>query len=186
LSPPILIVPGWTNAGPRHWMTLWKQAHPEYQCVEQRDWEFPDRLEWATTLDAAIRAAPAPPILVAHSLGCITIAHWAAEQKGRTVDRIAGAMLVAPADVDAETAPEVVRGFRPIPLVPFGFPNVVVASRTDYYLTFERATELAKAWDGTLVDAGDAGHLNTDAGYGPWPAGEHILLDLQARLIDSA
>jgi serine hydrolase len=167
-------------------MTLWEQVHPEYQRVEQHDWELPDRTEWVTTLDAAIRAASAPPILVAHSLGCITIAHWAAGQKGRSAERVAGAMLVAPADVDAETAPEGVRGFRPIPLLPLGFSNIVVASRTDYYLTFERATELAKAWGGSLVDAGDAGHLNTDAGYGPWPAGEHILLDLQARLIDIA
>jgi serine hydrolase len=167
-------------------MTLWEQVHPEYQRVEQRDWDVPERTEWVTTLDAVIGAASTPPILVAHSLGCITIAHWAAEQKRRAAARIAGVMLVAPADVDAETAPEVVRGFRPIPLVPFGFPNVIVASRTDRYLTFERAIELRKAWGGSLVDAGDAGHLNTDAGYGPWPAGEHILLDLQARLIDIA
>jgi serine hydrolase len=167
-------------------MTLWEQVHPEYQRVEQRDWDVPERTEWVATLDAAIRAASTPPILVAHSLGCITIAHWVAEQSGRSADIVAGAILVAPADVDAETAPEVVRGFRPIPLVSFRCPTVVVASRTDLYLTFERARELAKAWGGSLVDAGDAGHLNTDAGYGPWPAGEHILLDLQARLIDIA
>jgi serine hydrolase len=179
---PILIVPGWTNSGPRHWMTLWEQLHPEYQRVEQRDWDVPDRTEWVTTLGAAIRSASAPPILVAHSLGCITIAHWVAQQSGRPADCIAGAMLVAPADVDAETAPEVVRGFRPIPLVPFRFPTVVVASGTDPYLTFERAIELAKAWGGSLVDAGDAGHLNTDAGYGAWPAGERILFDLQASV----
>jgi predicted alpha/beta hydrolase family esterase len=163
-------------------MTLWEQVHLEYQRVEQRDWDVPDRTEWVTTLDAAIGAASTPPILVAHSLGCITIAHWVAEQSGRYADRIAGAMLVAPADLDAETAPEVVRGFRPIPLVPFKFPHVIVASRTDRYLTFERATELARAWGGSLVDAGDAGHLNTDAGYGAWPAGERILMELQASV----
>jgi predicted alpha/beta hydrolase family esterase len=167
-------------------MSLWEQAHPEYKRVEQRDWDVPERTDWVTTLDAAIRASSTPPIVVAHSLGCVTIAHWVAEQKGRAAERIAAAMLVAPADVDAETAPEVVRGFRPIPLVPFSFPNVVVASRTDRYLTFERATELAKVWGGSLVDAGDAGHLNTDAGYGRWPAGEHILLDLQMSLMDIA
>jgi serine hydrolase len=121
-------------------------------------------------------------ILVAHSLGCITIAHWAAGQEGRSAEHVAGAMLVAPADVDAETAPEVVRSFRPIPLLPLEFPNIVVASRTDLYLTFERATELARAWGGSLVDAGDAGHLNTDAGYGAWPAGERILMELQASV----
>jgi predicted alpha/beta hydrolase family esterase len=60
-----------------------------------------------------------------------------------------------------------------------------VASRTDPYLTFERATELAKAWGSSLVEAGDAGHLNTDAGYGPWPDGEGILSDLQAGVGNS-
>jgi predicted alpha/beta hydrolase family esterase len=166
-------------------MTLWEQVHPEYQRVEQRDWDVPDRTEWVTTLDAAIRSASAPPILVAHSLGCITIAHWVAGQKGKSDNRIAGAMLVAPADVDAKTAPDAVRGFRPIPLTELGFPTVVVASRTDPYLTFERATELAKAWGSSLVEAGDAGHLNTDAGYGPWPDGEGILSDLQAGVGNS-
>jgi predicted alpha/beta hydrolase family esterase len=105
------------------------------------------------------------------------------ECRAATLDDPVG---TGPSDVAAETAPEVVRGFRPVPLVRLRFPNVVVASRTDGYLTFERATELAKAWGGSLVDAGDAGHLNTDAGYGAWPAGERILLDFEARLIEIA
>jgi hypothetical protein len=58
----------------------------------------------------------------------------------------------------------------------------MVASQTDPYLSFERAGELARAWGSALVDAGDAGHLNTVAGYGPWPAGERILRDLVARV----
>ena len=71
---------------------------------------------------------------------------------------------------------------RPVPLAPLPFSSVVVASRTDPYLSFERAIELARAWGSSLVDAGDAGHLNTDAGYGPWPAGERILMNLAASV----
>jgi len=175
---PVLIIPGWANSGPQHWQTLWEQAHPEYRRVEQRDRETPERADWITTLDVAIRATPSPPILVGHSLGCIAIAHWAAEYGKRGSGCVLAALLVAPADVEAPTAPEVVRGFRPVPLTSLPFSSVVVASRTDQHLSFERATELALAWGSSLVDAGDAGHLNTDAGYGPWPAGERILIHL--------
>jgi predicted alpha/beta hydrolase family esterase len=180
--PPVLIIPGWTNSGPQHWQTLWERAHPEYRRVEQRDWETPERADWVATLDAAIRATPSPPILVAHSLGCIAIAHWAAEQGHGGGGRVLAALLVAPADVEAPTAREAVHGFRPVPLAPLLFSSVVVASRTDPYLSFERATEFAQAWGRSLVDAGDAGHLNTDAGYGPWPAGERMLMNLAASV----
>jgi serine hydrolase len=175
---PVLIVPGWKNSGPQHWQTLWEQAHPEYRRIEQRDWEMPDRSEWIATLDQAIRATTSPPILVAHSLGCITIAHWAAERGNGAAAFVSAALLVAPADVDAAATPEAVCGFRPVPLEPLPFPSVVVASRTDQWASFERAAELARAWRSALVDAGDAGHVNVDAGYGPWPAGEGLLRDL--------
>ena len=85
-------------------------------------------------------------------------------------------------NVEAPTARDAVHGFRPVPLEPLPFSSVVVASRTDPYLLFERAIELAQAWGSSLVDAGDAGHLNTDAGYGPWPAGERMLMNLAASV----
>ena len=37
---------------------------------------------------------------------------------------------------------------------------------------------MAKAWGAELVDIGDAGHINTSAGYGEWPAGERLLASL--------
>jgi predicted alpha/beta hydrolase family esterase len=56
---------------------------------------------------------------------------------------------------------------------------MVVASRTDPHATFEQAQEYADAWDARLVDAGDAGHIATADGYGPWPVGERLLTELQ-------
>jgi uncharacterized protein len=50
--------------------------------------------EWIETLDEAIAACQESPIVVAHSLGCIMIAHWAG-QRSRPVK---AAMLVAPPD----------------------------------------------------------------------------------------
>jgi hypothetical protein len=176
---PILVVPGWTSSGPEHWQSLWERANPAWRRVEQRDWETPDPAEWVATLDAAVAAAPAPPVLVAHSLGCIAVAHWVARSPSAPA---AGALLVAPADVEREDAPAALRAFAPIPLRPLPFPALVVASRDDPYVTFARAGAMAAAWEAELVDAGYAGHLNTAAGFGPWPVGQALLHGLLAHV----
>ncbi|MEV4628757.1 alpha/beta hydrolase [Micromonospora sp. NPDC049523] len=59
--------------------------------------------------------------------------------------------------------------------------TIVVASRTDPWATYEQSATYASDWGAELVDAGDAGHLDTAAGYGPWPAGERLLADLLGR-----
>lgn len=175
MTPPVLILPGWTNSGPEHWQTLWERADPHrFRRVEQRDWDTPRLADWVDALDAAIAAEPAPPVLVAHSLGCIAVAHWAAAH-----DRpIAGALLVAPADVERADMPEEIRGFAPIPLHPLPFRGILVASDNDEYLTLGRAAHLARAWGSELVRAGAVGHINTAAGFGPWPQGERLLKSL--------
>ncbi|HEV3051135.1 MAG TPA: alpha/beta hydrolase [Longimicrobium sp.] len=176
LEPPrVLIVPGWTNSGPEHWQTLWERADPQRFCrVEQRDWDEPRVDDWVNALDAAIAAEPAPPVLVAHSLGCIAIAHWAA----RFARPVAGALLVAPPDVERADMPEPVRNFAPVPLRPLPFRSILVASDNDEYITLDRAKAFARAWGSELVHAGRAGHINTDAGFGPWPEGERLLASL--------
>jgi hypothetical protein len=170
--PRVLIVPGWTNSGPEHWQTLWERADPRrFHRVEQRDWDEPQLDEWVHALDAAIAAEPAPPVLAAHSLGCIAIAHWAAT----SARPVAGALLVAPPDVERGDMPDAVRNFAPVPLRPLPFRSFLVASNNDEYLTIERAEAFARAWGSELVRAGRAGHINTDAGFGPWPEGERLL-----------
>ena len=99
----ILTVPGLWNSGPQHWQTHWEAMHPDWTRVQQKNWDRPDRGEWVATLDAAIRSSDRPAILVAHSLGCSLVAQWAADRDGRGV---AGAMLVAPSDVEAPSYPE--------------------------------------------------------------------------------
>jgi predicted alpha/beta hydrolase family esterase len=50
-----------------------------------------------------------------------------------------------------------------------------VGSRNDPWTSLTKAKDLADAWGAEFVDAGDAGHINTAAGYGPWEAGEALL-----------
>ena len=177
----VLIVPGYTNSGPGHWQSLWQVGHHEYRRVEQQDWDAPEISLWVEALLREVRAADVPVVLVAHSLGCIAVAHWVASHSGETT-RAAGALLVAPADVERPDAPEVLRAFGPVPLVRFPFPSVVVASTTDPSVSIDRAQSFAAAWGARFIDVGDAGHLNTAAGFGPWPEGEQILADLISSL----
>jgi predicted alpha/beta hydrolase family esterase len=127
------------------------------------------------TLTRDIRAAGRPMVLVAHSLACLAIAH--AARAGALP--VHGALLVAPPDVEHPEFPPLSEGFAPIPREPLPFPSVVVASRNDQYAEFERTRALAAAWGGRLVDAGQSGHLNADAGFGPWPLGEKLLAELR-------
>ncbi|MDB4949075.1 MAG: hypothetical protein JWM27_1724 [Gemmatimonadetes bacterium] len=173
---PVLMVAGWGGSGPQHWQSLWERADPGMLRVRQRDWDAPDRAEWVAALDAAISAVARPPVLVAHSLGCIAVAHWAAAHNRP----VAGALLVAPADVDRPETPPELRGFAPVPLDALPFSSIVVAGTTDPWASLPRAAWFARCWGSSLVNAGDAGHLNTDAGYGPWPAGERLLAQLRA------
>ncbi|MBW3572432.1 MAG: alpha/beta hydrolase [Gemmatimonadetes bacterium] len=176
--PLVLTVPGWTGSGPGHWQTLWERAEPRrVRRVEQRDWDAPRLDDWIRALDAAIAAEPASVVLAAHSLGCIAVAHWAAN----STRAIAGALLVAPADVERPDAPGAIRGFAPVPLRPLPFRSVLVASSDDEYLAMDRAAHFARCWGSELVPIGAAGHVNTAAGFGRWPEGERLLRALRGE-----
>ena len=165
----ILVVPGLGGSGPDHWQTRWEDRLSTARRVRQDDWERPDRKAWVGRLVDAVAAATRPVVLVAHSLGVPTVVHAAPLLRpGRTV----GAFLVGLPDVeDPEIEPETLRAFAPLPRDPLPFPSLLVASRTDPFCRFETAEDLSYAWGSAFVDAGEAGHLNPDSGFGPWPEG---------------
>lgn len=165
----ILIVPGYANSGPEHWQTRWEGRLSTARRVVQDDWEHPRREAWIGRLVEAVAACRRPVVLVAHSLGVITVSHAASRLPPGLVR---GAFLVAPSDVERDgDVPDGVRDFAPVSLEPLPFPSVVVASRSDPHCSYERAEDFAYAWGSALVDAGDAGHINVASGHGPWPEG---------------
>jgi predicted alpha/beta hydrolase family esterase len=120
-------------------------------------------------------------VLVAHSLGCHTVAHWAHLHEAQ----VRAALLVAPPDIDysaSRGAP--IAGFGPPAVNPLPFPTVLAASDTDPWATIDWSRTLAKQWGARFVDLGNAGHVNLDAGFGPWPQGEELLRDLLAETTD--
>jgi predicted alpha/beta hydrolase family esterase len=175
----ILIIPGYTNSGPEHWQSRWEAKLSTARRVEQAEWSKPVREDWTAKVVEAVNCAEKPVVLVAHSLGIPAVIHALPEFR----KPIAGAFLVAPPDVaNPDIRPKHLMTFGPYPREPLPFPSLTVASRNDPYCAFEVAEDIAAAWGSLFLDAGEAGHINTDAGYGPWPEGSMAFAQFLSRL----
>ena len=139
---PVLTLPGLWSSGPEHWQSHWERRWPAvFRRVEQRDWETPTAGDWIEVLEAAALEAPGA-LLAAHSLACALVILWARQTRAT----VAGALLVAPSDVEAPSYPRGPRGFEPMPMDLLKFPSIAVVSDDDPYVTPERARAFATAW----------------------------------------
>ena len=176
-----LTLPGWQNSGPGHWQSLWEAAHG-YQRVEQHDWLRPLRGDWTARLEEVLLDTAAggrgPAVLVAHSLGCMLVAAWAAHS--RNTQRVKAALLVAPPDVERADLREVLPGWSTMPLQALPFPALVLASSNDPFCDLARARAFAAAWGADFMDVGPCGHINADSGLGAWPQAHDQLQRLQS------
>lgn len=167
-----LILPGLHGSGVGHWQRVWLDALDDAVLVAQDDWSRPDRDAWVARAAAAVRRHPGS-LLVGHSLGAVLVAQLAAAHPDLP---IAGALLVAPADVETAAAAALgLGGFAPLPADPLPFASILVGSRDDPWMTWARARDLAALWRSSLVDAGRAGHINADSGLGGWAEGRALL-----------
>lgn len=160
-----LIVPGLKSSGPSHWQTWLQERIPGSRRISQRDWNNPDLPEWSSRVRSGIARASGQVLIVAHSFGALAAAQAASDY----AERISGVLLVAPADPDRFGISEY------LPSSPFEFPSIVVASTNDPWMPFERAAHWARIWDAHLINLGRAGHINAEAGFGPWPEALRLL-----------
>ena len=177
----VLILAGINGSGPEHWQTFWEKAHPEFQRVLEPDWEHPVRKEWVASLEAAVRAAGPETVLVAHSLACLQVAHWAAA----TRLKVQSALLVAPPDPRKKIFPSTAVGFAPVPREKLGFPSILVASSNDTYASPAFSQRCAMAWGSWLVSFRSKGHLNAESHLKDWPEGYQLLEVLLRKGIET-
>lgn len=181
--PTVLIVPGLRDHVEAHWQTRLAARLDRVHTVPPMGRDDLDCGRRVAAVEQAATAIDGPILVVAHSGGVITLAHWA-----RTTGRpVLGALLAAPPDF--ETAmPEgypTLDGLRrggwlPVPHGPLPFPSIVVASRNDPLGRFDRVADLTRGWGSRVVDLGDVGHLNPASGFGDWPAAGTFIRELAA------
>ncbi len=178
----LVLIPGLYDSGPTHWQSVWEGLDPHCRRLVQADWSSPRCDDWVATLDAAVAEVGDGAVLVAHSLGCVTVAHWS-----RRSNRPARcAFLVAPSDVDAPSFPPGTTGFQPMPLERLRIPSLVVASDDDPFVSPDRARLFADAWGSRFAAIGAAGHINAATGLGEWHEGQRLLRELVAASLPSA
>ncbi len=156
----LLIVPGLHGSGPDHWQTWVERQHAGAVRIELPDWGLADPACWARAIDETLRQHRAGAwIAVAHSFGCLALAHHAS-QGGRGLH---GALLVAPANPDRFGLDE-----RPL-AQPLPFASTLVVSANDPWMSHADALYFGRRWGSAIIEAGEAGHINPAAGYGAWP-----------------
>lgn len=168
----VLLLPGWQDSGPEHWQSRWETLHG-YERVTQHDWMRPLRGDWIARLEEVLLQRTEPALLVAHSLGCLLVAAWAAHSSNTHL--VKGALLVAPGDAERDELRPVLASWSPIPLQALPFKSILVGSRNDPYCGAERARQFASAWGCDFVDYGERGHINAESGLAAWPEGHQWL-----------
>ncbi|MFB6414908.1 MULTISPECIES: RBBP9/YdeN family alpha/beta hydrolase [Bradyrhizobium] len=174
----IITLPGLGGSGDAHWQTLWERSEPRFTRFRPANWDRPELDDWEQSLQRAIVRSPKPPVLVAHSLACLLVAHWAA----RFPTTISGACLVAVPDPDGANFPLEAATFKPVPERVLRFPSLIIASTNDPYGAIEFTQRQARIWQSGLVALGPLGHINASSGLGDWPQGRALLEAFRAGL----
>ena len=186
--PTVLIVPGLRDHVDAHWQTLLaadlKARGRPVRTVPPMGRTDLDCATKVAAIEREAQAIDGPLVIVAHSGGCVMVAHWARQ----TTRAVHGALMAAPPDFE-EAMPEGyptledlrAGGWLPVPREPLPFPSIVAASRNDPLArNYERIEALTESWGSSLVDLGAVGHLNPASGFGAWPLAEAFIAELAA------
>lgn len=183
-TPTLLIVPGLRDAVAQHWQTLLAEGRDDVRSVPPMGRDDLDVQARVQAIEQAAQAIDGPLAIVAHSGGCIMVAHWA-RQTRRPVQ---AALLATPPDFETPMPAgyptrEALRegGWLPVPRACLPFPALVAASRNDPLGRYERVAALAADWGAELADLGEVGHLNPASGFGPWPEADTLIARALAR-----
>jgi len=164
----VVIVPGLNNSSQEHWQSIWERKLSNVVRVQQRDWSNPKKDEWVDSLSDLIIKIHGPIVLVAHSLGCLTVSHLGAEAS----QKVSAALLVAPANPERLST---FHTFTPVPFQKLSFQSILVASTSDPYCPSRLASAFARSWGSELIRLNNVGHINVESGHGHWPLGWGIL-----------
>jgi predicted alpha/beta hydrolase family esterase len=164
----VLVVPGLHGSGPAHWQT-WLQAHFKHAVrVEQDDWARADLARWSDRIGDTLARHPGSRwVAVAHSFGCLALAHHLATHG--TASGVEAAVLVAPAD------PEKLAALPWLAPLPLPVPSVLLGSENDPWMALDQARSWARAWRARFINLGEVGHINAESGFGPLPQAKMLV-----------
>ena len=173
-----MLLHGWQGSPPPHWQSwLADELRAAGREVRFPDLPTPDEPhlgDWLAAVRATLADLPDDGFdVVAHSLGAVTWLHHASTPTPEPSPRPARVLLVAPPS-PTTTIPAIAEFFPPplsVEAIRAAADGTVLAGGTDdpYLPEGIRAAYGVPLRLATTVLPG-GGHVNPDAGYGPWPA----------------
>ncbi len=173
-GPRLLIVPGLHDSGPAHWQSWLQGLYRDAVRVRQGDSDTPDLDRWAARIASTVeRHGDTPWIAVAHSFGCLALAR---HLRLHSNPRIAAALFVAPAEPDKFG----VAALLPHERLPI--PTTLLSSDNDPWMSAASTRLWAGRWGSRWSSLGHAGHINTEAGFGPLPYARQWVTAMQQQM----
>ncbi|MFM0326743.1 RBBP9/YdeN family alpha/beta hydrolase [Caballeronia glebae] len=173
----LVTVPGLHGSEDAHWQSWLEGEMPGARRVEQRDWNTPNLALWSDAVLDVLAGIDGPVVIAAHSFGCLATGH-ALTHAGASREhaaKVKGVLFVAPA------SPAKFRFAGAFSARRLDTLSLVVGSETDPWMPLDDARTLAQRWNSAFVNLGNAGHINTSAGFGPWPLAKHFAETLARR-----
>ena len=165
----VLIVHGWGGSDSPHWQSwLASEIAKEYGTVsflKFSNFDFPDKNIWKQELLEELSYFK-PDIVICHSLATTLWFHLCNEENITDVEKL---FLVAPPSL--ECAVEELKSFFPLdtPKNLHAKEILLISSTNDPYMSLKEAKSLQNSLGVEMKVLKDAGHINTDSGYGEWP-----------------
>ncbi len=182
MSKRVLLVHGWGGSDYPHWQSwLASELAKEYGCINFlrfSNFDTPKLDVWKEELEQALKDFE-PDIVICHSLANTLWFHLSNTSSLKMIETL---YLVAPPSMTCEV--QEIQEFFPqkIPKNLFAKEVLLIGSTNDPYMNIQELYELQKGLDVQLKVLENAGHINTDSGFGKWP---WILEKLKSNLSNS-
>ena len=177
MSKKVLLLHGWGGSDKPHWQAwLSGELAKEYGCVNFlrfSDVDAPSLSVWMSELNAALESFQ-PDIVVCHSLANTLWFHLCHTNPNISIEKL---YLVAPPSLNCKVTE--LQEFFPIniPTKLYAKKVTLVSSTNDPYMEEKEVKELVKKLQIPHKILFNAGHINTDSGYGKW---EWILKEINS------
>jgi len=177
ISMKVLILHGWGGSDAPHWQAeLAAEIAKDYGTVSfplLDSCHFPSKNRWLTQVKQILLDFK-PDTVVCHSLAN-NLWMWLCEEDGMVqVDRL---FMVSPPSL--ETKEKTIKTFFPCPLPDNIYAKEVhiIISDNDPWIKLDEIKEIAIHLDASKTIIKNAGHINTDSGYGKWSLIENYVLE---------
>lgn len=164
-----LILHGWGGSDFPHWQSwLAGELAKNYSTVsffKFSNIDFPDCGLWMSELKRELEEFR-PDVVICHSIANILWFQMCHEFVLAEVEKL---YIVAPPSLNCDIAE--LKSFYPcaLPTNLYAKESLLITSTNDPYLSMDEAKSLQKKLNIPMKVLENAGHINSDSGYGEWP-----------------